>query len=66
MYTSKSTNIQMGVCRWIKEIVSFLREENAMVAFGLDPQYDIDKIKLQCETYKEEMKEGEQKSLWER
>lgn len=31
-----------------------------MVVFGLDPQYDIDKIKLQCETYKEEMSEGEQ------
>lgn len=22
---------------------------------GLDPQYDIEKIKLQCETYQEEM-----------
>ena len=22
---------------------------------GLDPQYDIDKLKLQCEIYKEEM-----------
>ena len=33
---------------------------------GLDPQYDIDKIKKQCETYKEEMKEGVQKSLWEK
>ena len=34
-------------------------------AFGLDPQYDIDKIKLQCETYKEEMNEGEQ-MIWEK
>ena len=33
---------------------------------GLDPQYDIDKIKKQCETYKEEMKEGVQEKLWER
>ena len=35
---------------------------------GLDPQYDIDKIKHQCETYKEEMKyeKGAQKSIWEK
>ena len=33
---------------------------------GLDPQYDIDKIKKQCETYKEEMNEGEQRSIWEK
>ena len=36
-------------------------------AFGLDPQYDIDKIKHQCEVYKEEIKyeKGEQKKLWQ-
>ena len=36
-------------------------------AFGLDPQYDIDKIKLQCEVYKEETKyeKGEQ-MIWEK
>ena len=25
---------------------------------GLDPQYDIDKIKKECETYKEEMEKN--------
>ena len=32
---------------------------------GLDPQYDIEKIKLQCKTYQEEMKieKGEQMKI---
>lgn len=32
---------------------------------GLDPQYNIDEIKKQCETYREEMKyeEGEQMKI---
>lgn len=29
---------------------------DVLAVLGLDPQYDIDKIKHQCETYKEEMK----------
>ena len=36
-----------------------------LAVFGLDPQYDIEKIKKQCETYKEEMNEGEQ-LRWEK
>ena len=46
----------------------FGTKADVLGAFGLDPQYDIDKIKHQCETYKEEMKyeKGAQKSIWEK
>lgn len=42
-----------------------LTENVVLAVYGLDPQYDIDSIKKQCETYQEEMKyeEGEQMKL---
>lgn len=43
----------------------FLIENVVLAVYGLDPQYNIDEIKKQCETYKEEMKyeEGEQMKI---
>ena len=42
--------------------MKYLKEVDVLAVFGLDPQYDIDKIKHQCEVYKEETKleRGEQ------
>ena len=47
--------------------MKYLIKVGCFGCIGLDPQYDIDKIKLQCEVYKEETKleRGEQMK-WEK
>lgn len=49
----------------MKDKCEVFERKRCLGCVGLDPQYNIDEIKKQCETYREEMKyeEGEQ-MIW--